>query len=273
MARRARPVLHRDQSWRRVRAPQRETRVRLEGKRAVVLGCGGRDNLGQAIARRFAAEGASVVVASRNDEELARFAKEIGAVHCLCDITSKADNEALAGFAREAIGGVDIAVQSAGWGLLKPFLETDEESLERITRLQFMGPIFFFQAMLPLLGSGGSLMTISSVTASIPINDHAAYQGTKAGMDHVVRCLAAEFGPRGIRVNAIAPGIVMSPMTRHLGALRERAEARTPLRRLGTPEDIAAAAAWMSSDECFVSGEILQVNGGYALIGAPVEPR
>jgi NAD(P)-dependent dehydrogenase (short-subunit alcohol dehydrogenase family) len=180
---------------------------------------------------------------------------------------------ALATFARDAIGGVDIAVQSAGWGLLKPFLETDEESLERIARLQFLGPIFFFQAMLPHLASGGSLLTISSVTASIPINDHAAYQGTKAGIDHVVRCLAAEFGPRGIRVNAIAPGIVMSPMTRDLGALRERAEARTPLRRLGTPEDIAAAATWLASDECFVSGEILQVNGGYALIGAPVEPR
>jgi 2-hydroxycyclohexanecarboxyl-CoA dehydrogenase len=250
-----------------------ERRVRLEGKRAVVLGCGGRDNLGQSIARRLAADGASVVVASRNEEELARFAKEIGAHHCRCDITSRADNAALAAFAEEAMGGIDIAVQSAGWGLLKPFLETDEDSLERITRLQFIGPIYFFQAMIPRLGPGACLLTISSVTASIPINDHAAYQGTKAGIDHVVRCHAAEFGPRGIRVNAIAPGIVLTPMTKELGAMRERAEKRTPLRRLGTPEDIAAAAAWLASDECFVSGEILQVNGGYALIGAPVDPR
>jgi len=245
----------------------------LTGKRAVVLGCGGKDNIGQAIARRFAGDGAELVVASRTEPELERFAAEIGARHMLCDITDKAANLALATFAIEAMGGIDIAVQSTGWGYLAPFLGNDEASLERITRLQFLGPIFFFQAMLPALSDRSALLTISSVTASLVINDHAAYQGTKAGIDHMVRVLAAEFGPRGIRINGIAPALTETPMTAGLGALCERAKARSPMRRLGTPADIAAAAAWLASDECFVTGETLQVNGGYGLVGAPVDPR
>lgn len=246
---------------------------RLKGKRAVVLGCGGKDNIGQAIARRFRADGAEVVVASRNEEVLKAFAAEIGALHTICDITQKASCETLAAFTIDTLGGLDIAVQSTGWGLLKPFLENDEAALETMTRLQFLGPLFFFQAMLPRLSDHASLLTISSVTASIVINDHVAYQGTKAGIDHVVKVLAAEFGPRGIRVNAIAPALTETPMTSALETLKERARARTPMRRIGTPDDIAAAASWLSSDESFITGETLQVNGGYGLVGTMVEAR
>lgn len=248
--------------------------MRLSGKRAVVLGCGGKDNIGQAIARRFVSEGAAVIVASRNEAVLANFATEIGALHHVCDITSRADTVALADFAVASLGGLDIAVQSAGWAYLAPFLENDEASLERMVRLQFLGPIFFFQSMIPCLARGGSLITISSVMASVAVNDRAAYQGTKAAIDQIVRSLAAEFGPRGIRTNAIAPGLVDTPMTKGMETVMERASNRTPLRRLGTPEDIAAAALWLASDECFVSGETLQVSGGYQLLGAPaVEGR
>jgi NAD(P)-dependent dehydrogenase (short-subunit alcohol dehydrogenase family) len=245
----------------------------LAGKRAVVLGCGGENNIGQAIASRFVAEGASVVVAGRKEAPIANFALRIGAQHRVCNIMEKSSVQGLAAFAEGVLGGLDIAVQSTGWGYLAPFLENDADSLERITRLQFLGPLFFFQAMIPRMGHRGSLMTLSSVTASIVINDHAAYQGTKAGIDHVVRALAAEFGPRGIRINSIAPAMTETPMTAGLHALRERAKARCPMRRLGTPEDIAATAAWLASDECFITGETIQVNGGYGLIGAPVEAR
>jgi NADP-dependent 3-hydroxy acid dehydrogenase YdfG len=170
------------------------TMLRLTGKRAIVLGCGGRSNIGQAIARRFISDGATLVIAGRKESVLAEFADEIGARYCLCDITNRASNLALAAFARDALGGVDIAIQSTGWGYLAPFLNNDEDSLERITRLQFLGRLFFFQAMIPALAGGGSLVTISSVTASSVTNDHAAYQGTKAGIDQIVSVLAAEFG-------------------------------------------------------------------------------
>ena len=241
---------------------------RLQDKVAVVLGAVGRDNMGQEIARRFAAEGARVVVAGRQAEELERIAATIGGSAKVCDITRKADLRSLAAHAVAWGGRLDVAVNATGWGFLKPFLDNTEDELERITALQFKGPFMFFQAVLEHMNVGGSIIQISSATAKIMLNDHAAYMGTKAGTDHVIRCIANEFGTRGIRANSISPGLTDTPMT---------AEAKTvpgvfesflpgyPLGRIGTKADIAAAAAWLASDECFMTGENLQVNGGLTL--------
>jgi NAD(P)-dependent dehydrogenase (short-subunit alcohol dehydrogenase family) len=241
---------------------------RLQDKVAVVIGAAGRDNMGQAIARRFAAEGARVVVAGRHEAELERFAATIGGAARRCDITRKADLTALAAFAEDWGGRVDIGLNATGWGLLKPFLETTEEELERICALQFKGPFMFFQAMVEVMGQGGSLIQISSATATIMLNDHAAYMGTKAGTDHVIRCVANDFGERGIRANSISPGLTDTPMTAGAKATPGVFESFLPcypLGRIGTPGDIAAAAVWLASDECFMSGQNLQVNGGLTL--------
>ena len=241
---------------------------RLQDKVAIVLGAAGRDNMGQEIARRFAAEGARVVVAGRQADELARFAATIGGCAAVCDITRAADLRALAVQAMQWGGRLDIAVNATGWGLLKPFLEMTEDEIDRISALQFKGPFMFFQAVLAVMGRGGSIIQISSATATIMLDDHAAYMGTKAGTDHVIRCVANEFGSRGIRANSISPGLTDTPMT---------AEAKTvpglfdcflpgyPLGRIGTRADIAAAAVWLASDECFMTGQNLQVNGGLTL--------
>src|SRR4051794_40387486 len=167
-------------------ARERARMTRLAGKKAVVLGAAGRNNMAQAIARRFAEEGATLVVAGRQEEELKRFAAEIGGHHVTCDITRKADTDALAAFAVTTLGGLDIAVNATGWGLLKPFLETSEDELQRMADLQFKGPFLFFQSMVAAMPGGGSLIQISSATATIMLNDHAAYMGTKAGTDHVM---------------------------------------------------------------------------------------
>ena len=245
---------------------------RLDGKCAVVLGAASRDNMGQVIARRFTAEGAKVLVAGRHLDELERLAAEIGGHAAYCDITRLPDLEALGQAAAAAMGSVSIAVNATGWGLLKPFLETTTEELLRITALQYIGPFQFYQAMIKAMTGGGSLIQISSATATIMLNHHAAYMGTKAGADHVIRCVAHEFGSRGIRANSISPGLTDTPMT---------AEAKTvpglfdsflkgyPLGRIGTKEDIAAAAVWLASDECFMTGTNLQVNGGLTLRGNP----
>ena len=234
--------------------------AKLSGKQAVVLGAANRGNMAQVIARRFRDEGAEVVVAGRKADELERFAGEIGARWTTCDITKKSDTDALAAFAAT----VDIAVNATGWGLLKPFLETSEDELQQMADLQFKGPFLFFQSMIPAMTRGGSLIQISSATATIMLNDHAAYMGTKAGTDHVVRCIANEFGSRGIRANSISPGLTDTPMTAQ-GMATPGLEAAFvgayPLGRIGTSDDIAAAAVFLSSDECFMTGQNLQVNG------------
>jgi len=244
------------------------TMSRLHGKIAVVLGAAGRDNMGQEIARRFAAEGARVVVAGRHADELARFAATIGGTSMICDITRKSELRALVAHAKDWGGGLDIAVNATGWGLLKPFLEISEDEIDRISALQFKGPHLFFQALLEVMDRGGSIIQISSATARIMLDDHAAYMGTKAGTDHVIRCIAHEFGHRGIRANSISPGLTDTPMTagaKTIPGLFESFLPGYPLGRIGTTADVAAAAVWLASDECFMTGENLQVNGGLTL--------
>ena len=126
------------------------------------------------------------------------------------------------------LGGIDIAVNATGWGLLKPFLETTHEELMQMTALQYVGPYHFFQAMIRKMakshgGRGGSIIQISSATAKIMLNDHAAYMGTKAGMEHVMRCIANEFGARGIRSRAGPRGATSRPPTSRRAARCTRA--------------------------------------------------
>lgn len=246
---------------------------RLEGKRAVVLGASSTDNMGQHIARRFLAEGASVLVSGRKAEVLEAFANDTGCAWAKCDITDEAANAALAEQAVAKLGGIDIAVNATGWGLLKPYLDTTTDELRDMTALQFIGPFLFFQAMLRRMatshgGRGGSLIQISSATAKIMLENHAAYMGTKAGIDHVVRCIANEFGKEGVRANSISPGLTDTPMNaagKQVPGLFDSFIPSYPMGRYGTSDDIAAAAVWLCEDECFMTGENLQVNGGLTL--------
>lgn len=240
----------------------------LEGKVAVVIGAAGPDNMGQVIARAFSREGARVVVAGRALASLERLAAEVGGLAIECDITDEGDLAELTETTLAQLGSIDIALNATGWGLLKPFLETTKDDIEKVAALQFTGAILFYQAMLRAMKSGGSLIQISSATASIMLEDHAAYMGTKAGADHVIRCIANEFGDRGIRANSIAPGFTPTPMTARASrneAVLEAFRKEYPLGRLGTSKDIADAAVWLASDRCFMTGQVLQVNGGLTL--------
>jgi NAD(P)-dependent dehydrogenase (short-subunit alcohol dehydrogenase family) len=240
----------------------------LDGKVAIVIGAAGRDNMGQTIARAFAAEGARVVVAGRSGDSLEALAKEIGGVAVQCDITDEDGLKQLADTATARFGGLHVALNATGWGLLKPFLETTKAEIERMAALQFTGAILFYQAMLRAMDDGGSLIQISSATATIMLEDHAAYMGTKAATDHVIRCIANEFGHRGIRANAIAPGFTPTPMTSRASknqAILDTFAKEYPLGRVGSSQDIADAAIWLASDRCFMTGQVLQVNGGVTL--------
>ncbi len=246
---------------------------RLAGKRAVILGASSTGNMGQVMTRRFIDEGATVLASGRKANVLEDFAKETGCHWAACDLTSEASVNQLVESAVAKMGGIDVAVNATGWGLLKPFLENSREDLDQMMALQFTGPFQFYQAMIRKMsrsmgGRGGSIIQISSATAKIMLNDHAAYMGAKAGTDHVVRCVANEFGGEGIRANSISPGVTETPMTAgamEVPGLMESFVAGYPLGRYGTSEDVAAAAVFLASDECFMTGENLQVNGGLTL--------
>jgi len=243
---------------------------RLEGKSAVILGAAGRDNMGQVMARTFAREGARVLVAGRHEEPLRTIAAEIGGSYLSCDITRKAEVEALADAAVAAFGRIDVAVNCTGWGLMAKLLETTEEQLDRLAALQFKGPYFFLQAFVGRMAKsgGGSVINISSASVHAVLNNHAAYIGTKAAGEALVRCFANEFGVGGVRVNSIAPGLTATPMTERevrMPGLEEAFVKEYPLGRIGTTQDVADAALWLAGDECFMTGQVLQVNGGLTL--------
>lgn len=241
---------------------------RLDGKRALVVGAAGRDNMGQVIARRFADEGARVAVAGRKMEELEALAAGIGGFAVACDLTSRDSVFAAVEKVVGGLGGVDIVVNATGWGLLKPFFEMTDDEFDRMYALQLRGPFQLFQAAIPRMGEGGSIIQISSATAKIMFHDHIAYMATKAGTDHMVRALADEFGERGIRLNSISPGVTETPMTAEAAQVPGLLDAFVPgypLGRYGTTADIAAGCVWLASDECFMTGENLQVNGGLCL--------
>lgn len=209
-----------------------------------------------------------MLVAGRRTDPLAEFAADAGCSWTTCDITREDSLAALVDAAMSEMGGLDIAVNATGWGLLKPFLDTTREDLQRMVDLQFTGAFQFYQAMLGVMRDGGCLLQISSATATIMLEDHAAYMGTKAGADHVIRCIANEFGHRGIRANSIAPGFTDTPMTAKAAAnaaLVGAFEKEYPLGRVNTSEDIAAVCAWGASDDCFMTGQTFQVNGGLTL--------
>lgn len=240
----------------------------LSGKVAVVLGAAGAGNMGQHIARALADAGAKVVVAGRRAEELKRFAGTIAGDWALCDISKKAEVEALAATVLDRHGKVDIAINATGWGLLKSIHEITEEELDQIIALQFKGVHYFLSAFVRAMPHGGSLVQISSATTQCIIDDHAAYIGTKAGSEALIRCVANQYGPQGIRANVLSPGFTDSPMTEASFAVPGLVDAfikEYPLGRVGTSEDIAKAAVWLVSDECFMSGQNLQINGGLTL--------
>lgn len=243
---------------------------RLSGKSAIVIGASREDNMGQAIARRFREEGAEVLVAGRTGgpaSELEAFAKRTGCLAQTCDVTKKDDLRALAVTAREKFGKLDIAVSAAATGQFGPFLDTTEETIDEMNAIIIKGGIFFHQAMIEAMPDGGALLVVSSAVADIMYENHAPYMGAKAALNHITRSVANEFGERGIRANIIAPGFTLTPMTRRVlqPGIEEAFAREYPLGRVTTVDDIAAAALFAVSDECFMTGETFHVTGGLRL--------
>ena len=246
---------------------------KLAGKVAVVTGAS--KGIGAAIAKHLAAEGASVVVNYSSskagaDKVVGEITSAGGkAVAVQADMARKADIERLFAETKKAFSRLDILVNNAGIYEFAPLENVTEELFHKQFNLNVLGLILATQAATPLFDStGGSIINISSVVSTLGFPNASVYSGTKGAVDAITRSLAAELGPRKIRVNAIRPGMVETEGTHSAGIaesdMRKQVEAQTPLGRIGQPQDIASAAVFLAStDSSWITGETFLISGGY----------
>ncbi|HET7236425.1 MAG TPA: SDR family oxidoreductase, partial [Actinomycetota bacterium] len=255
--------------------------MRLEGRVAIVSGGG--TGIGAATARRFAAEGARVVVTGRRPEPLEAVAAEIGGLAFPGDAADPDHAPAVVTAAVGRFGGLDIVVANAGVGFGGSAGEVDDEHWLRTLDVNLTGPLRLVRAALPALleRGGGSIVLVSSISGLVASTESAAYLASKQGLIGLARSLAVDYGPRGIRANALCPGWVVTPMADEgadeLAALRgvSREEAYligtelVPLRRPATAEEMAACILFLASDESsYVTGATLVADGGTTIVDA-----
>jgi meso-butanediol dehydrogenase / (S,S)-butanediol dehydrogenase / diacetyl reductase len=235
---------------------------RLEGKAALVTGGG--SGIGRAICGRFADEGASVVVADIAGDRAEEVAAEIGGRAVQADVTVAADVARMV----EAAERVDVLVNNAGYGTANDLLEIDEETWDDEVAINLKAAFLCSKAVLPRMieRGGGVIVNIASVNG-LAFFANEAYSAAKAGMINLTRSMAARYGPQGIRAVAIAPGTIRTPLWQERvdkePAIFERLVRWYPLRRVGEPEDVAAAAVFLASDDAaWITGEVLRVDGG-----------
>ena len=244
---------------------------KLAGKVAVVTGAS--KGIGASIAVHLATEGAAVVVNYSSSKQGAdRVVGEITgsggkAVAVQADVSSEADIRRLFAEAKKAFGRIDILVNNAGIYEFAPLAEVTKQHFNKMFDLNVLGLILASQEAAKHMPSGGSIVNISSVVATLAPPNASVYSATKAAVDAITRSLAKELGPRRIRVNSINPGMVETEGTRHAGIseseMRRQVEAQTPLGRIAQPHDIAPAAVFLASDDSkFITGETLFISGG-----------
>ena len=247
---------------------------RLEGKTAIVTG--GAQGIGFAGAKLFAAEGARVIIADINAEKGEKAAAEIGATFVRCDVSKAADVEN----AVKVAGTVDVLYNNAGifWaGHDNKVTEIAEADWDRVIAINLKSVFLFTKYAIPTMiasGRGGSIVNTGSSAAQIGIPDCDAYTATKGAIMQLTKSLAAEYGRYKIRTNAISPAAIMTPMMRQSNPENSTFDEerflklRTPLRRYGTPEEIAKVALFLASDESsYLNGAIIVADGGITING------
>ncbi len=246
---------------------------RLAGKVAVVTGAS--KGIGAGIAKELAAEGAAVVVNYASSKEgaekvVADITKKGGRARAIqADMAKAADVQRLFAETKQQLGPVDVLVNNAGIYQFNPIEAVKEEEFHRHFNTNVLGPILATQEAVKHFGAnGGSVINISSIASTMAPPNTVVYSATKGALDSATKVLAAELGPRKIRVNAINPGYTVTEGVRSAGIsgsdFEKQAIQKTALGRAGQPEDIAKVAVFLASSESqWVTGEVIAVSGGY----------
>lgn len=239
---------------------------RLRNKRTLITG--GTSGIGLETARAFLREGARVAIAGRDSRTLEAATKELGSevIAIASDIGDAGGQKKVAETIRQAFGALDVLFLNAGVVDMRPLDQWDEAAFDRLLNINFKGPFFLLQALLPIFSNPASVVLMTSINSHIGMPNSSVYGATKGALLSLARTLSGELISRGIRVNAITGGPIATPLYRKLGmgeAELKALQEQIPARRLGKPSEVAEAAVFFAADEsAFTVGSELVIDGG-----------
>ena len=243
---------------------------RLKGKVAVVTG--GNSGIGLATAKRLQQEGAKVAISGRSQETLDEAVRTIGngILAVQADVARLEDLDKLYAEVSQKLGKIDVLFVNAGVAKFAPLAETSESTYDEQFDINIKGTYFTIQNALPLLNDGASIILNTSVADSKGTEGTSAYSATKAALRSLARTAAAELAGRGIRVNTVAPGPIVTPIFEKTGLAKEAVDeftkeviAKVPMKRFGKPEEVASTVAFLASqDASYITGVEINVDGG-----------
>jgi 2-hydroxycyclohexanecarboxyl-CoA dehydrogenase len=251
--------------------------VRSENEaRRVALVTGGARGIGRAIVDALAVDGHRVVVADIRDEAAQQAATEVDGLAVHLDVTDRASIDAAVGLAEQQLGPIDVLVNNAGWDEFIPFLETEEKFWDRVIDINFKGCLRVSHSVVTGMveRKRGRVINIASDAARVGSPLEAVYSGAKGGVVAFTKTLAREVARHGVTVNVVCPGPTETPMLEDIinsgesnAKMIEAIRRVVPMRRLGRPQDIAGAVAFLASDRAsFITGQTLSVNGGLTMV-------
>ena len=247
--------------------PSSNVQFGLQGRVCIVTGAA--QGIGEACARRFAREGAKVVIADIEDQRGQALAQELDALFVHCDVGDKAQVDTLVAKTMLSHGRIDVLVNNAGIFKAADFLDITEADFDAVLRINLKGSFLVGQAVAREMAKAGrgAIVNMSSVNAVLTIPNIASYNVSKGGINQLTRVMALALADKGIRVNAVAPGTIATELAAKAVLTSEEAKkkilSRTPMKRLGEPSEVADLVAYLASDaSSYVTGEIVVVDGG-----------